>query len=109
MLELTSSRVKKILIPYDRQLGISDEVVAKSQKLIAEALKGKNFLIRAELAEYLKNNGISALGQKLGHLLYYSEQNALICSGPRRGKQFTYGLLEEIVPKAKNLNKEGIP
>jgi Winged helix DNA-binding domain len=106
MLELTSPRVKKILIPYDRQLGITDEVVAKSQKLIAEALKGKNFLNRAELAMYLKNNGISALGQKLAHLLYYSEQNALICSGPRRGKQFTYGLLEEIVPKAKNLNKQ---
>jgi hypothetical protein len=106
MLELTSPRVKKILAPYDRQLGITDEVVAKSQKLIAEALKGKNFLNRAELAEHLKNNGISALGQKLAHLLYYSEQNALICSGPRRGKQFTYGLLEEIVPKAKNLNKE---
>ena len=98
--------MKKILIPYDRQLGITDEVVAKSQKLIAEALKGKNFLTRTEIAEYLKNNGISALGQKLAHLLYYSELNALICSGPRRGKQFTYGLLEEIVPKAKNLNKE---
>ena len=106
MQELTSPRLKKILRPYDRKLGITDEMIAKSQKLIAEALKGKNFLNRVELAEYLKNNGISALGQKLAHLLYYSELNALICSGPRNGKQFTYGLLEEIVPKAKNLNKE---
>jgi Winged helix DNA-binding domain len=106
MLELTSPRVKKILIPYDKKLGITEELVTKSQKLIVEALKGKNFLTRAEIADYLKNNGVSAHGQVLAHLLYYSELNAVICSGPKQGKQLTYGLLEEIVPKAKKLNKE---
>ena len=106
MQELTSSRVKKILIPYDRKLGITEELVTKSQELIVEALKGKNFLTRANLAAYLKNNGVSAHGQILAHLLYYSELNAIICSGPKQGKQLTYGLLEEIAPKAKKLNKE---
>ena len=106
MQELTSSRVKKILLPYDRKLDINEDIVSKSQAVIAEALKGKNYLTRTELADYLEINKIHALGQRLAHILYYSELNALICSGPRRGKQFTYGLLEEIVPKAKKLNKE---
>ena len=30
----------------------------------------------------------------------------LICSGPRKGKQFTYALLEERVPKARALSRE---
>ena len=106
MLELTSPRVKKILIPYDRKLGITEGIVSKSQAVITEALKGKNYLTRADLADYLEKNEILVRGQRLAHVLYYSELNALICSGPRRGKQFTYGLLEEIVPRAKKLTKE---
>ena len=83
MIELTSPRVKKILIPYDRKLGITEDIVSKSQAVIAEALKGKNYLTRAELADYLEKNEIPVRGQRLAHVLYYSELNALICSGPR--------------------------
>ena len=35
-----------------------------------------------------------------------AELDALICSGPRRGKQFTYALLEERVPPAPALTHE---
>lgn len=35
-----------------------------------------------------------------------AELDGIICSGPRRGKQFTYALVDERVPKAKNLSHE---
>ena len=38
-----------------------------------------------------------------------AELDAVICSGPRRGNQFTYALLEERVPRAPTLGRdEGI-
>lgn len=106
MLELTAPRLKRILAPYDRKLDITSEVLIKSQKVFAKALEGKNYLNRTELSNQLEKNGLPARGQRLAHLIMHSELDGLICSGSRRGKQFTYGLLEEVVPNAKNLPKE---
>jgi hypothetical protein len=36
-------------------------------------------------------------------LLMRAELDAVICSGPREGRQFTYALLEERVPRSKDL------
>ena len=106
MLELTSPRVKRILAPYDLKLGIPKEVLSQSQAVIEKALEGKRNLTRAELAEQLEKKNLPARGQRLAHILAYAELNGLICSGPRKSKQFTYGLLEEIVPKLRKLNRE---
>ncbi len=38
----------------------------------------------------------------------HAELEALICSGPRRGKQFTYTLLEERAPQAKRLRRDEV-
>lgn len=53
----------------------------------------------------LSANGISPAGQRLPHLIMSAELDALIVSGPRRGKQFTYALLEERAPKARVLER----
>jgi len=106
MLELTGSRVKRILAPYDQKLEITKEVLLKSQVVIEKSLEGKKNLTRAELADHLEKKMLPARGQRLAHILAYAELNALICSGPRKGKQFTYTLLEEIVPKSMKLNRE---
>jgi hypothetical protein len=42
----------------------------------------------------------------MAHLMARAERDALVCSGPRRGKQFTYLLLEERVPPAAELDPE---
>ena len=106
MLELTSPRVKKILAPYNKKLNITKEVLSQSQAVIEKALEGKRNLTRAELGDNLEKKLSPARGQRLAHILVYAELNALICSGPRKGKQFTYALLEEIVPKQKKLTRE---
>ncbi len=106
MLELTGPRVKKILAPYNKKLNITNEVLSQSQTVIEKALEGKRNLTRAELGDYLEKKMSPARGQRLAHILAYAELNALICSGPRKGKQFTYALLEEIVPEQKKLTRE---
>ena len=58
-------------------------------------------LTRAELGSALEAAGLSmAEPHRLGHMMMWLELDGVICSGPRRGKQFTYALLEERVPPA---------
>lgn len=106
MLELTAPRVKKILSYYDHHLGLDPGVVRKSNTILAKVLRGNNFLTRAELGDALEKNSVRARGQRLGHILSYAELDGVICSGPKRGKQFTYALLEERAPKTKLLKRD---
>jgi hypothetical protein len=106
MLKLTAPNVEKILAPYDKKLKITQEVLSQSQSIFHEALKGKQFLTRMELGDQLERDKILARGQRLGHIIAHAELNGLICNGPKRGKQFTYRLLEEFVPKSNELNRE---
>jgi len=106
MLELTAPRVKRTLALYDRRLGITEEVLSRSKTVFADALAGKHFLTRGELAGYLKRNDVPARGQRLAHIMVHAELDGLVCSGPRRGKQFTYALLEEVAPVVKAIGRE---
>ena len=54
----------------------------------------------------LARAGITASGPRLGYLLMRAELDAVICSGPRRGKQFTYALFDERVPPANPLPRD---
>jgi hypothetical protein len=85
---------------YDRKLGLTDAVCARSAAALATALRGGNHLTRTELARVLAAAGIPAAGQRLGHLMSRAEIDAVICSGARRGKQSTYALLDERAPAA---------
>jgi len=54
----------------------------------------------------LARSGIKASGPRLGYLMMHAELEAIICSGPREGRQFTYSLLETRVPAAPVLKRE---
>ena len=106
MLELTAPRVKTVLAHYNRKLELDDALFAKSNAAIIKALQGHTYLTRQELKTILTNIGIETNVQRLAHIIMWAELDGLICSGPRRGKQFTYALMEESVRKAKKLNRE---
>ena len=97
MLELTSPRVKKILASYDRRLELTEKLLSRCKKVFTKVLQGGKNLTRSELADELDKNKIMARTQRLAHILAHAELDAILCSGPRRGKQFTYALLEERV------------
>lgn len=106
MLELTTPRVKTLLSRYNRKLELDDALFARSNAAIIKALEGHSSLTRQELKAVLKDTSIETNVQRLAHIIMWSELDGLICSGPRRGKQFTYALLEERVGKAKKLSRE---
>jgi len=106
LLALSAPRVKQAMATYDRKLALDERTYARSNHAIAEALAGGNHLTRNELARVLAKIKIDALSQRLGHLMMRAELDAVICSGPRRGKQMTYALISERCAPAPALDRD---
>jgi hypothetical protein len=106
MLALTGPRVRAVMAYYDRRLALDDGVYGRSQAVLARALAGGHARTRQELAGALAAAGIQASGQRLGLIMMRAEVDAVITSGPRRGKQFTYALLDERAPAGRKLGRD---
>jgi hypothetical protein len=106
LLELTAPRVNAVNAHMYRRLELDDALFRRSNNVIAGALQGGPARTRKELGAVLAEAGIFADGPRLGYILHRAELDALVCSGPRRGAQFTYALLEERAPNARSLPRE---
>ena len=105
MVELSAPRVHAANAYYYRQSGLDAKVFAKSCAMISRVLEGGQYQTRAELAVALKKAKVPAEGLKLASIMMHAELDGVICSGPRRGKQFTYALLSERAPRARSLDR----
>jgi hypothetical protein len=107
LLALTGPRVNKLNAFMYRREGLDETILKKSQDVIAYVLQGGHQLSRDELGGELEKAGIQINnGQHLVYILMSAELNGVICSGARRGKQFTYALMEDRVPKTSPLSHE---
>jgi Winged helix DNA-binding domain len=107
MLALTGPRVSAALASYNRRLELDTGVFRRSQRAFAKALRNGAQLTRQELKAVLHRSGVDPGGvQRLAHIVMQAELDAVICSGARRGKQFTYALLDERVPSAPALSRD---
>src|SRR6185503_5208433 len=106
MLELTAPRVLAAIAYMDRQLGLDKAIIKRSNAILAKALQGGNQLTRAELGSILQRSRVNTDDLRLGHLLSHAEVDGIICSGGRRGKQFTYALIDERAPRARTLKRD---
>jgi len=103
MLALTAPRVSAAMGYYNRLLGLDAKVFRKSNAALTRSLRDGKQLTRRELVAALTRAGVKVpTGQHAGHLLMQAELDGVICSGARRGKQFTYALLEERVARARS-------
>jgi len=105
LLMLTAPRVKQVNAFMDRQCGVDSALFNQTNDLIANALSGNNPLTRDELGMILGGANIKANGPRLGQIMMRAELDGIICSGPRRGNQFTYALLDEWAPNRKKLDR----
>ena len=98
---LTAARVKAISAYYWRKLELTEAIFQQTQTLMAKYLEGGKALTRKEIGVLLEASGIPAAdGVRLGHIMMMAELEALVCSGPLRGKQHTYALVAERAPHA---------
>ena len=97
--KLTGPRVLSGSASMHRQLELTPRALARAIDRIARALEGGVFLTRQELAGVLARARLAASGQRLAYIVMFAEVHAVICSGPRRGKLFTYALADERAPQ----------
>ena len=105
-LRLTSPRVQKLCGTYYRKLDLDAPTLSRGADVIAAALDGGRHLTKPGLATELERAGLRTEGLRDGFTIMYAEFEGLICSGPRRGRQHTYALLDEWVPAAPILDRE---
>ena len=106
MLELTGPRVLAQTASYFRRMDLDAATLENSLRTIERALHGGNHLMRKELKAVLEKSGFDVEGNRVSFIMMNAELCGLVCSGPRRGKQHTYGLLEERAPNAPTLSQE---
>jgi Winged helix DNA-binding domain len=106
MLALTAPRIQATAASRYTELGLDGRSRLKAERAFARALAGGRQLTRQDLAAALQGAGVATDGQRLVHLLMHAELQALICSGPRVGKQLTYALVDDRVPATSPLPRE---
>ncbi len=107
MLALTAQRVHAALNYHNRKLALDNALFAQSNAVLIKALQSGQQLTRTELGAFLQQADIATDDLlRLGHILIHAELEGIVCSGARRGKQFTYALLDERAPQAKTLARD---
>lgn len=104
MLALTAPRVHVAMRSYLQREGLDARLLRRALTTFEAALAGGQCLTRAELGDCLRRKRIDLAAMQLGFVTLYAELERVICSGPRRGKTFTYALLAERAPHGRPLS-----
>jgi hypothetical protein len=89
-----------------RQLELDARVLAKGAAIVVKALEGGRQVPRPRLLALLERAGIATAENRGIHVLWKCAHDGLICFGAREGKQQTFALLDEWVPRGKTLDRD---
>ena len=106
MLELAAPNILSAMRSRHKELELNEAVQKKSNAIIEKLLLGGNQLTRDEIFAELEQKKIATDNQRGVHILMRAELDGVICSGATKGKQQTYALLAERVPKKETFRKE---
>jgi hypothetical protein len=106
MLKLLTPRIVSGMAGRNRQLELDQSIFNKSQDLLLRAMEGTKQLVRSEVYSILEANGIVTSNQRGIHIINYLAQNQILCHGTHNQKQPTYVLLDDWIPKSKELSIE---
>jgi hypothetical protein len=95
----TAERVERAVGTWYREFGLDAAELGRTDRLIEEAIRRDGTRTRPELTAELAAGGIEvAEPVRVQHILLHAEVTALITSGPLRGTQATYALVEDRAP-----------
>jgi hypothetical protein len=106
LLALTGPRVQQVNRHMYRKLELEESDFNRAETSLSRTLEGGQSLTRREAAAVLERNGVTARGLRLAYILMHGELTGLLCSGPLRGRQHTYALLEERASSGRALSRE---
>jgi len=102
-LSLSTPRILAGAKRRHENLKLGQATFDKALDLFTNALRGDKQLSRPNMMKVLDDGGITTAGQRGYHILWYLAQNGHLCFGPLDGKQVTFALLNEWVPKTDDI------
>jgi hypothetical protein len=106
MLQLSAARTIAADRRRQSQLGIDEDILKRSAKVLSHSLKDGRPVSRPDLMADLEAAGIATTGQRGYHILWYLSQTGLTCLGPLLGKQQSFVLLDAWAPRSRELSRE---
>jgi len=106
MLLLSAEKIKSSSKSRDRDLGITEELYGRTNRIIRKALEGNKCLTKDALAAEIEKAKIKTESAYMTHYMMRAEVEGIVCSGALEGASQTYALLEERVPACPVLSKE---
>src|SRR4029079_6458684 len=91
LLALTAPRVSAVSASYFRKAELDTKTTNKINRAFEKALEGGRQLTRDELRDVSKRAVVEPGDPvRMGHIMLRAELDGVVCSGARKGKQFTY-------------------
>lgn len=106
MLRLMTARPLAAAARRRGQLGLTDADVTTARRAAVDALTGSGGLTRAELLAAFDAAGLATAGGPGYHLIAQLAQQGVLCLGPRRGREHLFVLVEEWIPRPRDLEHE---
>lgn len=107
MLRLTAPHLQRAMASTNKKLELDKRTLLKTQKILTRQLEGGRQLTREELMSAVNRSGIKTDPLRAIHIMYQAELEGIVCNGIKKGKQFTYALLDERVPaESKQYTRE---
>lgn len=106
MFDLSNPRLKPIYKSYARMRQIDEKLIYNTIPVLVKILEGNKHLTKQEITDVLVTKDIVFDINVLNQVINYAEMEGLVVNGEIRGKQQTFTLLEELVPRKQLLHKE---
>jgi Winged helix DNA-binding domain len=97
ILAITSPRTLTVFGSHFRSLGLDTQTQLATSEKVVTMLEGGHAFTRKEIGTRLTQQGVTLGGERLTYIVMSAELRGLICSGPMRGAQHTYMVLDERV------------
>ena len=103
---LIQPRIVSAFASVFKSYGLDETQIRKSHDVIRKTLEGGKQLSRDELKAALEKKKIDTSGHRMNSFISRAGTDLVICCAPRRGKEFTYALLDEWLPADKKAKEE---
>lgn len=106
MLGLTGPRMLAAAAKRRSELGLDAPALERARRLATEALRERRHLRRGELLGLWTAAGLDAVGPRGAHLLRHLAQTGVVCFGPVLGAEQLLVLVDEWIPRPRELARE---
>jgi hypothetical protein len=107
MLSLLAPRViSRNAARLKREVDVDASVVARSRDIVERALEGGRRLERAAVYAALESRKIRTANSRGLHIVLWLAMEGTLCMAGRSGKQHTFALLDDWIPKSRYLARD---